>query len=89
MAWSDVASIPRLWLTASPLFMPSTRVHAKGSLNGPDKVPPINPVLPPFEPDRPNHGLKARTADRAVLIELRRFLAGIRVLFAEIIRRAL
>ena len=45
----------------------------------PAKFPLFDPILPVFEPDRPGHGFMARTADRAVLIELRRFLAVIRV----------
>ena len=41
------------------------------------KCPPFDPICPLFEHDRPDHDLTARTADRAVLIELGRFLAGI------------
>ena len=40
------------------------------AVNGPAK-------LPLFEHDRPDHDLTARRADRAVLVRLRRFLAGI------------
>ena len=53
--------------------------HMKGSVNGPAKLPLFDPVFPPLEHGRPDHGVTARTADRAVLIELRRFLAVIRV----------
>ena len=52
-----------------------TGTPVKGSVNGPAKCPPFDPVFPPIEPDRPDHGLTARTADRAVLIDFRRFLA--------------
>ena len=45
------------------------------SVNGPAKLPLFAPIFPLFEPDRPGHGLTARTADRAVPVELRRFLA--------------
>ena len=41
------------------------------------KCPPFEPILPLFKHDRLGHGLTARTADRAVPIRLRRFLAGI------------
>ena len=43
----------------------------------PAKCPLFDPVCPLFEHDRLHHGLTARMADRAVLVELRRFLAGI------------
>ena len=39
------------------------------------KLPPFDPIFPLFEHDMPCHGLTARTADRAVLVRLRRFLA--------------
>ena len=51
----------------------------KGGVNGPAKFPLFDPIFPLFEHDRPDHGLTARTADRAVLVRLRRFLAGIHV----------
>ena len=47
----------------------------------PVKCPPFDPVFPLFEPDRPDHDLTARSADRAVLIDFRRFLAEIHVPF--------
>jgi len=59
------------------------------SANGPSKLPLFEPLFPLFEPDRPDHGLTARNADRAVLVRLRRFLAGIRAIWETIIRRAL
>ncbi len=49
-------------------------------VNGPAKFPLFDPVFPLFEHDKPDHGLTARTADRAVLVRLRRFLAGIQAL---------
>ena len=51
--------------------------HAKGSVNGPAKLPPFEPAFPLFEHDRPDHGLTARTADRAVLVNLDDFLPRI------------
>ena len=44
------------------------------SVNGPARFRLFAPVFPLFEHGRPDHGLTARRADRAVLIELRRFL---------------
>lgn len=55
----------------------------------PAKLPLFDLVFPLFEHDGRDHGLAARNADRAVLVRLRRFLAGIRVPSQEIIRRAL
>ena len=52
------------------------------SVNGPAK-------LPLFEHDRPCHGLTARTADRAVLVRLRRFLAANHVPSGAVVRQAL
>ena len=43
------------------------------------KCPPFDPVFTPFEHDRTRSASTARSADRTVLIELRRFLAAIRV----------
>ena len=63
-------------------FMPSNRAHGKGGVNGPAK-------LPLFEHDRTDHGLTARTADRAVLVRLRRFLAAIHVPSEGIVSQAL
>ena len=37
------------------------------TVNGPAKLPLFDPFFALFEHDRPDHGLKARTADRAVL----------------------
>ena len=59
------------------------------SVNGSAKFPLFDPVSPLFEPDRPRHGLTARTADRAVLVRLRRFLAAIHVPSEGIVRQAL
>ena len=66
------------------------------AVNGPAKLPLFDPVFPLFDPvfplfehDRPDHGLTARTADRAVLVRLRRFLAGIHVPSEGIVRQAL
>ena len=59
------------------------------SVNGPAKLPLFNPIFPLFEHDRPHHGLTARTADRAVLVRLRRFLAAIHVPSEGIVRQAL
>ena len=53
-----------------------TGTPLKGSING----PPFDPICPLFEHDRPDHDLTARTADRAVLIEVGRFLT---VIFAS------
>ena len=36
-----------------------------------------------FKHDRPDHGLTARTADRAVLYDFRRLLAGIRAILGD------
>ena len=69
--------------------MPSNRTHARAAVNGPAKLPLFDPVFPLFEHDRPDHGLTARTADRAVLVRLRRFLAGIHVPSEGIVRQAL
>ena len=55
----------------------SNRADGNGGVNGPAKFPLFDPVFPLFEHDRPDHDLTARTADRAVLVRLRRFLAGI------------
>ena len=63
-------------------FMPSNPYPCEDSVNGPAK-------LPLFEHDRPCHGVTARTADRAVLVRLRRFLAGIHVPSEGIVRQAL
>ena len=53
------------------------------------ELPLFDPILPLFEHDRPDHALTARTADRAVLVRLGRFLAGIHVPSARIVRQAL
>ena len=53
----------------------------KGSVNGPPKCQPFDPICPLFERDGSDHGLPARTADRAVLVGLRRFLAGIHAIW--------
>ena len=45
----------------------SNRVHAKRSASQPAKCPLFDPVFPLVEHDRPDHGLTARRADRAVL----------------------
>ena len=37
------------------------------SVNGPAKLPLFDPIFPLSKHDRPDHGLTARTADRAVL----------------------
>ena len=39
--------------------------------------PPFDGVFSPFKHGSIRHGRTARTADRAVLVELRRFLAGV------------
>ena len=70
-------------------FMSPNRALAMGSVNGPAKLPLFDPIFPLFEHDRPDHGLTARTADRAVLVRLRRFLAGIHVPSEGIVRQAL
>ena len=44
------------------------RAAAYIRVNGPAKLPPFGTVFPLFEHDRPDHGLTARTADRAVLL---------------------
>jgi len=49
----------------------------EGQRQLPAKCPPFEPIFPPFDHDRPDDDLTARTADRAVLYKLRRFLAGI------------
>ena len=54
-----------------------TGTPVKGSATVPPNVRHFAPIFPPFEHDRPGHGLTARTADRAVLVRLRRFIAGI------------
>ena len=59
------------------------------SANGPAKLPLFDPIWPLFEPDRPDHGLTARTADRAAPVRLRRFLAGIRAIPEALVRQAL
>ena len=53
------------------------------------KLPLFDPVVPLFEHDRPDHDLTARTADRAVLVRLRRFLAAIHVPSEGLVRQAL
>ena len=63
-------------------FMPSHRYPGEGQRQRSAKCPLFDPTCPPFEHDRPDHGLTARRADRAVLIEFRRFLAGIRAILA-------
>ena len=52
------------------------------------KCPPFGPVFPPIEHDRPKHGLTARTADRAVLYDFRRFLAGIHAILETPVQHA-
>ena len=47
----------------------------EGQRQLPAKCPPFEPIFPPFDHDRPDDDLTARTADRAVLYKLRRFLA--------------
>ena len=47
-----------------------TRTHVKSSVNGRLNARHFDPICPPFEHDRPDHGLTARTADRAVPVEL-------------------
>ena len=69
--------LPRLSLCDQQAHFASNRAHGKGAVNGPAKFPLFDPVFPLFRHNRPDHGLTARTADRAVLIGLRRFLAGI------------
>ena len=59
------------------------------AVNGPAKFPLFDPVFPLFEHDRPDHGLTARTADRAVLVRLRRFLAANHVPSGAVVRQAL
>ena len=63
--------------------------HVIGIAIGPAKLPLFDPFFPLFKHDRPDHGLTARNADRAVLVRLRRFLAGIRAIWETLIRRAL
>ena len=70
-------------------FMPSNPYPCEDSVNGPAKLPLSDPIFPLFEHDRPCHGVTARTADRAVLVRLRRFLAGIHVPSEGIVRQAL
>ena len=55
------------------------------SVNRPAKLPLFDPIFPLFEHDRPDHNLTARKADRAVLVILRRFLAGIHAILETLI----
>ena len=92
--FDDLGSLAEDRLLASPMegtgsFMSPNRAHAMGSVNGPAKLPLSDPVFPLFEHDRPDHGLTARTADRAVLVRLRRFLAANHVPSDGIVRQAL
>ena len=68
--------------------MPSPRYPCEGQRQRSAKCPPFNPVFPLFEHGRPDHYLTARTADRAVLIEFRRFLAGIHAILETPVQRA-
>ena len=67
--------------------LPSNRAQVNGGVNGPVKCSPFDPVLPPFQHDGTGSPSMARSADRAVLIELRRFLAGIHAILETLIRR--
>ena len=51
------------WSRAQLLHAVATSTPVKGSANG-------SPKRPPFERDRPDHGLTARPADRAIQVEL-------------------
>ena len=44
------------------------------------KCPPFDPVFPPFQQDRTSSSSTARSADRAVLYELKRFVVRIHVI---------
>lgn len=55
----------------------------------PAKLPLSYPIVPLFEANKPDHSLTARTADRAVRYELRRFLAGIWLHWETLVRQAL
>ena len=57
-----------------------TRTHAKAASTV-RQMPAIGTGFPPIEHDRPKHGFAARTADRAILVELRRLLAGIHAIW--------
>lgn len=48
------------------------------------KIPAIYPVFPPFQHDRTRLASTARSADHAVLVELRRFLGEIRAPYSSI-----
>ena len=66
---------------AAPRF-PRLGTPVKGSVNGRLNVWPFDPICLLFEHNRSDHGLTARTADRAVLIEVRRlFLPGIHAIW--------
>ena len=58
-----------------------TGTPCEGQRQRSGKLPLFDPVFPLFEHGRPDHGLTARRADRAVLIELRRFVAGIHAIW--------
>jgi len=53
------------------------------------RFPLFDPVVRLFWHDRPDHRLTARTADRAVPVRLRRFLAEIHVPSGTFVRQAL
>ena len=55
----------------------------KGKVYGPAKLPLFDPIFLLCEHDRPDHGIMARTADRAVPVTLTGFLAVIRVPFGS------
>ena len=84
--WSIAQGAPG---TGLAMISPWARTARAGSISGsgwgddgdvrigsttPPQFPLFDPVFPLFEHDRPDHGLTARTADRAVPVELRRFL---------------